>query len=663
MKIVYCAQFRDLSGYGIAARGYLKSLHHYLQNTPNNIELKLYSTIVNEDKILSSEIIDIIEKYEFKSDQELEEWARDEYLFIWHMPPAMVAFSDDKFKPSPGCSPNIKRLLKYSTANINLSVWETSHLPREYSRTYEYFQPDAVITSSKWNQEVFGEYIDSHVVPHLIEEPDRNLEEIKLPFDLQNSFVLLCVSQWSIRKGFDKLLQAYISEFGSQKDVLLLIKTYPGPETGGVAEPIKKEIKFYRDIIRIKDKANNIALLPSFLSTAQLNWLYDKSDAFVMLTRGEGFSLPIAESIMRKKPVIVPEEGGHVDYIHPDAAFFVDGRWDTCISIMPPYDIDGEWFDCSVKSARLKMREAYNCWKDGTLKKKGQIGKKHIVSSSYDLASVGKLFIETSKKVLESKKSRTKVANLKREMTFQKELQGKLDVLHNSYEGETCYILSCGPSLNEMSAAALKDKLKDKLVFSVKQAYEKFSDITDFHFFNCANLPSLKGDGFYQEHYQYKDQETIVITSSNYTSGSRWSPYQKSDVFFKVPIRTEINNEFIVKTKEFDEYLLKDHPERPCGPGIMYETVIYMALHLGVKKIVVLGWDLSYNDPKSLKEYKHFYGETGDLINRGDILSWEITETREASEDMYKWLQNMGVELELASKQSTLYEGIPRVSL
>ena len=95
----------------------------------------------------------------------------------------------------------------------------------------------------------------------------------------------------------------------------------------------------------------------------------------------------------------------------------------------------------------------------------------------------------------------------------------------------------------------------------------------------------------------------------------------------------------------------------------MYETVIYMALPLGVKKIVALGWDLSYNDPKSLKEYKHFYGETSDLMNRGDILSWEITETREASEDLFKWLKKKGVKLELASKQSTLYKGIPRVSL
>ena len=465
-----------------------------------------------------------------------------------------------------------------------------------------------------------------------------------------------------MRKGFDKLLQAYISEFGSQKDALLLVKTYASPETGGTIEPIKKEIKFYRDIIRIKDKANNIVLLPSFLSTKQLNWLYDKSDAFVLLTRGEGFSLPIAESIMRERPVIVPKEGGHVDYIHPDVAFYVDGDWDTCISIMPPYDVDGEWFECSVKSARAKMREAYNCWKNGTLKKKGQIGKEHIVNSNYDLESVGKLFIETSKKVFESKKFKSKVAKLKRELDFNKNLQGKLDVLHNSYEGETCYILNCGPSLNETPTCDLKEKLKDKLVFSVKQAYEKFSDITDFHFFNCSNLPSLKGDGFFQEHYQY-NKNVIAVASSNYGMGVRWNTYQKNDIFFKVPIRTEINNEFIVKTKEFDKYLLKEHPERPCGPGIMYETVIYMALHLGVKKIVVLGWDLSYNDPKSLKEYKHFYGETENLVNRGDILAWEITETREASEDLFKWLRNKGVELELVSNQSTLYEEIPRVSL
>ena len=245
---------------------------------------------------------------------------------------------------------------------------------------------------------------------------------------------------------------------------------------------------------------------------------------------------------------------------------------------------------------------------------------------------------------------------------LQKTLEKKLDALHNSYEGETCYILNCGPSLNDIPEDELREKLKDKLVFSVKQTYEKFGDITDFHIYNCANLPSLKGDGFFQEHYQY-DKEVISIASSNYNIGVRWSMFQKNDIYFKIPIRTEINNEFLVKTKQFDQYLMKSHSERPCGPGIMYETVFYMALHLGVKKIVALGWDLSYNDPKSLKEYKHFYGETNNLINRGDILPWEITETRTASKDLYYWLKKNGVKLELVSKQSTLYKGIPRVKL
>ena len=65
--------------------------------------------------------------------------------------------------------------------------------------------------------------------------------------------------------------------------------------------------------------------------------------------------------------------------------------------------------------------------------------------------------------------------------------------------------------------------------------------------------------------------------------------YKKTDIFFKIPIRTEINNEFVSVTKAFDQFIISDNLVRPCGPGIMYETVIYMAMHLGFKKIVAIG--------------------------------------------------------------------------
>ena len=64
----------------------------------------------------------------------------------------------------------------------------------------------------------------------------------------------------------------------------------------------------------------------------------------------------------------------------------------------------------------------------------------------------------------------------------------RLKLLANKYEGETAYILAAGPSLNNHSINKLKDKLKDKLVFCIKQPYYNFKDICDFLFLNFTNL-------------------------------------------------------------------------------------------------------------------------------------------------------------------------------
>jgi len=52
-----------------------------------------------------------------------------------------------------------------------------------------------------------------------------------------------------------------------------------------------------------------------------------------------------------------------------------------------------------------------------------------------------------------------------------------------------------------------------------------------------------------------------------------------------------------------------------------------------------------------------------DVFIKGDILSWEVALTCEASKPLYEWLQQKDIELELASDKSSLYEKIPRVKL
>ena len=64
-------------------------------------------------------------------------------------------------------------------------------------------------------------------------------------------------------------------------------------------------------------------------------------------------------------------------------------------------------------------------------------------------------------------KSKTK--QLKEQLLKLSSIEERLDLLKNKYDGDTVYIVTCGPSLSTHDEAELKNKLKDKLVFSIKQ--------------------------------------------------------------------------------------------------------------------------------------------------------------------------------------------------
>ena len=682
MNIVYAAQFRDSSGYAVAARGYLKALDAYLTEHPGAFTLKIYSSVVvHSDKLLEEEV-QLIEKYEFYNNSDINQTINNDYTFIWHMPPPMLSFADERFSPSPNCSPSLERLLRCSSKNVSLTVWETTAVPLEWQRNYAYYKPDMIVVPCEWNREVFQQCIPNvkcERVPHVIEpstistdsngHPVSQLKPINMPVSLSDKFVVLTMSQWTKRKGFDKLIQAFTAEFGNNKDALLVIKTYGGPE--GDSESIGHQVKGLRNSLLVPGPVNthasenNIILIPGFVQTESIMWLHQQADVFALLSRGEGFGLPIAEAIMAKKTVIVPKEGGHVDYIDSDNAFFVDGVWDTCTYGMTPYGCDGDWFECSIKSAREQLREAYATWKESrsSLINMGVKLHNHIVNGEYSRYKVGSAFYDklSSLQQTDSTAIVDKKVELKNKLKRTNSLQERVGLLKNAFKGETCYILSCGPSLLDYTEKELREKLDGKLVLAVKQAYNRVPELVDFHFWNCANIPAPKGWPMV-EHYQYEDNEPIIVASSNYPLHSRWSKHQKHDLFFKIPIRTEIDDQFLCKVKNFDDYDLNTRVDRPCGPGIMYETVLFMAVHLGVKKIVAIGWDLSQTNPRDPNEYKHFYKKE-EMFIKGDILPWEVAVTCEASKELYEWLKERNIELELASNKSSLYEKIPRIVL
>ncbi len=229
MNLVYIGQYRDSSGCGVAARKYIRALHTYISANNIDVNLKLYAPVAEKSKF-KNELADIIQEYEFKSDTDISEFMKQPYTVVWHIPSVMAMTSDFRFGTPPNCSPSLRKLIVGAEKNIPLVVWETDVIPKEWTNLYDFHRPSKMIVPSTWCQEVAQKCVPEipcDMVQHVITDTLSDAKEpVPLPFDLNDKFVILAMSQWNNRKGFDKLIRAYCAEFRENKDTLLLIKTY-----------------------------------------------------------------------------------------------------------------------------------------------------------------------------------------------------------------------------------------------------------------------------------------------------------------------------------------------------------------------------------------------------------------------------------------------------
>ena len=235
--------------------------------------------------------------------------------------------------------------------------------------------------------------------------------------------------------------------------------------------------------------------------------------------------------------------------------------------------------------------------------------------------------------------------------------QSKIDCLLNAYDGEECFILGCGPSLNECSPETLNSLLKNKLVFSIKQALLIHND-SDFHFCNDNNITT----------YERRPQTVFCFSATNFSSYGLFKQANQNDG--APDLFTEIESPFLKKplssTLMFDDYLLEKSILRPWGPGIISEVVFYMAVHLGVKKIYTLGWDLGSS--KELEEGKHFYD---DFISKSEMVNPAIIEIERdtqkndifLSKKIKEWLASTGIDLVTLSRNTNVHSSINRQSI
>lgn len=203
------------------------------------------------------------------------------------------------------------------------------------------------------------------VIPEsFIDEVAGDVEPLEL--DLCTSFNFLAVGQMTgrdaeqDRKNIFNTIKWFCETFKGDKDVGLIIKTNNGRET-------KIDRKVTMDILRqvlgqVRKGPNpRVHAIHGTLSDAEMAGLYRHPSvkAFLTLTRGEGFGLPILEAAASGLPIIATNWSGHTDFLK--LGKFV--KLDFELQPVPPVRIDKQifvqgarWAQVSENDVKRKLR-------------------------------------------------------------------------------------------------------------------------------------------------------------------------------------------------------------------------------------------------------------------------------------------------------------------
>ena len=256
---------------------------------------------------------------------------------------------------------------------------------------------------------------------------------------------------------------------------------------------------------------------------------------------------------------------------------------------------------------------------------------------------------------------KNKIFEIRKKLLMLDTHEGRLDCLKNSFNGETVYIVAAGPSLNEHSPEKLKDFLSDKLTFSIKQSYDLLGDISDIHIQNFCN--------YKQYDYDLNDRTICpwLVFDQNHPSQILQSGIRCD---FMLPIFRN-NGDMgttIAEQEDYSSMLLENSYQRPWGPGCMYELAIPLAIYMGCKNIVTIGWDIgdliNYEKKKKNIFQNHFYEGQSKVEFMPVGMSYrEIDSVAKSTKGLYYFLKEKGISFKIASTINPAYEGIERIKL
>jgi glycosyltransferase involved in cell wall biosynthesis len=204
-----------------------------------------------------------------------------------------------------------ERALNPAVRVVGMTVWETDHLPFEWSAHLRWV--DRVVFPNEWNTAVAAIDIpglDVSCLYHPITRPRPPLAISSRLDDIPaKTCVFYTINEFSGRKGIDALLRAYTATFTSEDSVLLVIKTH-----GAVSEAVARAYVARLSSTRRFPPA--IRLEYGVWSEDEIAALHSLGHCYVSLTKAEGQGLGACAAAALGKRVIMTGYGAQTEYLH-----------------------------------------------------------------------------------------------------------------------------------------------------------------------------------------------------------------------------------------------------------------------------------------------------------------------------------------------------------
>jgi len=239
---------------------------------------------------------------------------------------------------------------------IAMTVWETDTMPQRWRNPLSHAMD--VWLPSNFNVEVFSRGLGRPTfrLPHTV--PATGLNGSHYPpaefarVGLRDGdFVFYSIFEWQDRKNPRGTIEAFLRAFPREGEPVLFLKSNPGALTAAR--------RTLDDVRRATGSRGRVMLCCEAWPESQLQGLHSRGDCYVSLHKGEGWGYPLFEAACRGKPVVATGFSGPMDYLDPERHWLVRHSVAPVQQSYAYYHPTMHWAEPDIGDASAHIRQVY----------------------------------------------------------------------------------------------------------------------------------------------------------------------------------------------------------------------------------------------------------------------------------------------------------------